>query len=77
MASLRQAINDHCKSCIYDNLAAGTWRQQVTLCSVISCPLWEVRPKATSTIPVSVLSYHGIKLDDSEALLAISGVEVN
>lgn len=62
--SLRKAINAHCKDCIYDNLAAGTWRQQVTLCSVSSCALYKVRPKTTSPIPDSVLSYYGVKSTD-------------
>ena len=59
--SLRKAINENCKSCIYDDKAAGTWRQQVTLCSVKSCALYDVRPKTTYPIPESVLSYYGVK----------------
>ena len=42
--SLRQCINDKCRWCIYDKHGAGNWRQQVTACSVIRCPLWRVRP---------------------------------
>jgi hypothetical protein len=61
--SLRKAINQHCKSCVYDDLAAGTWRQQVTVCSVKSCALYDVRPKSTHPIPESVLSYYGVKND--------------
>ena len=64
--SLRKAINENCKSCIYDDKATGTWRQQVTLCSVKSCALYEVRPKTTSAIPESVLSYYGLKTGDPE-----------
>ena len=59
--SLRTAINEHCRSCIYDNLAAGTWRQQGTLCSVPTCALFKVRPKTTHPIPESVLSYYRVK----------------
>jgi hypothetical protein len=59
--SLRAAVNDHCKSCIYDNLAPGTWRQQVTLCDAISCPLYGVRRKTAYPIPESTLSYYGDK----------------
>ena len=59
--NLRKSINEMCRGCIYDNLAAGTWRQQVTLCSVKSCALYEVRPKTSSAIPESVLSYYGVK----------------
>ena len=62
--SFRNCINNHCKSCIYDDLAAGTWRQQVTLCSAKSCPLWSVRPKTSRSIPISVLSYYEVKNDE-------------
>lgn len=59
-ATLRFLINMHCKDCIYDPLAAGTWRQQVALCAVYSCPMWEVRPMPTGPIPKSVLKYYGV-----------------
>ncbi len=62
--SLRAAINAKCKSCIFDPLAMGNWRQQVTLCSVRLCPLWEVRPVSRAPIPDSVLSYYGVQPDD-------------
>lgn len=75
MTSLRKAINDKCKSCIYDNLAAGTWRQQVTLCAVDLCSLYEVRPKTGSPIPKSVLAYYGIKSGASQALKSDSEVD--
>ncbi len=42
--SMRKAINDHCKSCIYDPLAGGTWRAQVQNCTISRCSLWEYRP---------------------------------
>ena len=42
--SMRKAINDKCKDCIYDPLAGGTWREQVAQCSCVLCPLWELRP---------------------------------
>ena len=63
MASLRKRINQHCKSCTYDDLAPGTWRQQVTHCDVKSCALYDVRPKSTRPIPESVLSYYGVEND--------------
>ena len=45
--SLRKAINDKCRQCIYDPKAGmGTWRQQVSACSVYVCPLWPHRPTA-------------------------------
>ena len=43
--SLRKAINDHCKSCSYDELDKGTWRYQVQHCGVSKCELYDVRPK--------------------------------
>jgi hypothetical protein len=69
--SLRKAINQHCLICVHDKTAAGTWRQQVTLCGVKSCALYDVRPKSTRPIPESVLSYYGVDLgeyQDKEAL---------
>ena len=43
--SLRAAINAKCKQCIYDPQSGlGTWRQQVGACTVVRCPIWEVRP---------------------------------
>lgn len=44
--SLRKAIDENCKECIYDPLAGGSWRKQVTLCTVNKCPLYPVRPLA-------------------------------
>ena len=58
--SLRKCINEHCKTCIYDPKAAGTWRQQVTLCTVTGCPLYLARPTTKAPIPESVLDYHQV-----------------
>ena len=66
--SLRQSVNDACKQCVYDPFAAGTWKQQVTLCSFFSCPLWKVRPRTASTIPEKVLRFYGVKTDESQRL---------
>jgi hypothetical protein len=46
--SLRKAINDKCRDCIYDSLARGTWRQQVEGCTIKSCSLWPHRPMSTA-----------------------------
>ncbi len=59
-SSLRQCVNDNCRSCIYDPQAAGTWRQQVTLCTVKNCALYPVRPMTKAPIPESVLDYYMI-----------------
>lgn len=56
MPSLRKAINEKCKDCIYDKCSVGNWRVQVTLCTVVVCPLYEVRPKTKAVIPDSVLA---------------------
>jgi len=69
--SLRKAINQHCLNCVYDKLAPGKWRQQVTLCSVKSCALYDVRPKPTRPIPESVLSYYEASLDEYQAKEAL------
>ena len=42
--SLRKRIDLMCRSCIYDGLAQGNWRQQVTACACDYCPLCAVRP---------------------------------
>ena len=41
---LRKAVDNHCKSCIYDELEPGTWRQQVEQCTVTICDLYPFRP---------------------------------
>jgi hypothetical protein len=48
--SLRKAINDKCKDCIYDELDKGNWRQQVGDCRVFNCPLYPVRPVSSVDI---------------------------
>ena len=67
--SLRKAINQHCLNCVYDKLAPGKWRQQVTLCSVKSCALYDVRPQPTSSIPESTLRCYGVSLAEPQALI--------
>jgi hypothetical protein len=42
--SPRKAIGKFCKSCIYDQHQSGTWRLQVQMCNVTTCPLFEFRP---------------------------------
>ncbi len=43
--SLRKRIDLMCRSCIYDELAPGNWRQQTMACQCDYCPLWAVRPE--------------------------------
>ena len=66
--SLRASINQHCKQCIVDRCSPGNWRQQVTLCSVENCPLWNVRPRTTAAITKSVLRWYGAEKGDFEIL---------
>lgn len=56
--SLRRPVNAHCRSCIYDDQAPGTWLAQVTLCPCNDCELFDVRP-TTNKIPDSVFEYYG------------------
>jgi len=56
--SMRNRIDENCRQCIYDNGAAGTWRQQVTLCPVTSCTFHDIRPISKSAIPESTLDYY-------------------
>ena len=72
MASFKSAVTRHCKSCVFDSSASGTWKQQVTLCSVKKCALWEVRPKTPNVIPDSVLSYYGVGLVEYEQVKGTS-----
>lgn len=50
MASLKAAINNMCKQCIYDKAEPGTWREQAENCKATSCALYEVRPMTSATI---------------------------
>jgi hypothetical protein len=44
--SLREAINNMCRHCIYDCQSSGNWRQQVEACTSQECPLFAVRPRS-------------------------------
>ena len=46
--SMRKAINEKCRDCIYDSLAGGTWRQQTEACTCTDCSLFPYRPVSTS-----------------------------
>ena len=43
MASYKDAVQNMCKSCIYDSREPGNWVEQVTMCTATPCPLWPVR----------------------------------
>ncbi len=58
------AINEYCKSCIYDPKAGGSWREQVEMCGSQHCPLWQHRPKTVATINANrKCRSEGINLD--------------
>ena len=44
--SMRAAIDQMCKECIYDDQfkGGGTWRMQVEACTLTTCPLYLFRP---------------------------------
>lgn len=44
MASRKRAIEQHCRNCIADEYAPGTWRAHVGNCTALSCALWPFRP---------------------------------
>ena len=69
--SFRKCVDKNCKSCIYDPKVAGTWRQQVTLCSVKDCELYPVRPVTKAPIPEAVLDYYQVT-EAEHALYALS-----
>jgi len=47
--SAKQAIKAHCKGCIYDPLAGGTWIEQVENCTITKCELYDYRPLTAKT----------------------------
>lgn len=47
--TLRAAVNAHCKGCIYDPLAGGTWLQQIDSCEITKCEMYEWRPRLKIT----------------------------
>ncbi|MHC4346124.1 MAG: hypothetical protein ACYSUP_15735 [Planctomycetota bacterium] len=65
--SRTQAIEQNCRSCVYDPANDGTWRQQTTLCSCHDCFLWHWRPVSASDLPEPLLDAYG--LTDAEKLL--------
>ena len=67
--SLRKRIDQNCKGCIYDSSAPGTWRQQVSLCCMESCPFRGIRAKPTSPIPESTLRWYGVDLAEYQRLM--------
>ena len=45
--SLRAAIDQHCKNCLYDpGRGNGAWREQIDRCTSTNCAIWPVRPRS-------------------------------
>jgi hypothetical protein len=64
MKSLRKAINDMCKACIYDSSPGnGNWRQQVTACTAPKCPLYPVRPVTKPKKRTSLIAQENDQID--------------
>ena len=55
--SLRAAINDKCKECLFDEQERGTWREQIFMCADVRCPLYRVRPRPAITADCRVLEW--------------------
>jgi len=63
MITLRAAINDKCRECVFDRHGPDPWRQQAEAYTAISCPLYSVRPTAlTSRRPKSLDALKNRKL---------------
>lgn len=45
--SLRAAIDAHCRECGACD-AGANWREHISCCAVLSCPIWPVRPISRS-----------------------------
>ncbi len=44
MSKMRKAIDEKCRDCNYDNLDAGSWREQIEKCIDTACSLHPLRP---------------------------------
>ena len=44
-----KAIHAHCKGCIYDPKAGGSWVEQVEACTVTKCELYDHRKLTSKT----------------------------
>lgn len=70
-ASLRSAVNAKCRGCGGIDGGRHTWRLHVSVCPVVSCPLWSVRPLATRNVPAWLASRHPSDLPEGFLSLTI------
>lgn len=72
--NLAAAVRKKCIDCIHDDQAAGTWLDQVILCTSYECPLWPVRPvkdgRGDRDVPVSagLLNEYGLTEGEVQAI---------
>lgn len=64
-----QAVTAKCRECVHDPDAAGTWREQVSVCSSVDCALWRFRPLAANA-PTWITSRNPADLPKGWASLA-------
>ncbi len=62
--SLRKAVNDYCRDCVYDPLDYGSAAQQIACCTALTCKLHPKRPVTASKIPTELLDRYGLSLED-------------
>jgi hypothetical protein len=60
-----QAIAAKCRDCAGDSADLGNWKQQVTACSVESCPLYPFRPVSSKPLPDALMQAWGIEVQPS------------
>lgn len=54
--SYRAAIDAKCRDCGGQEGGKHSWRKYTSICTVISCPLWQVRPLASRNVPAWLAS---------------------
>jgi len=59
--SMRKAVNDKCKECIYDPKAGGTWKSQTESCPSTTCPIHPYRPVTAETARIRAKEKKAIK----------------
>ena len=61
-------MDAYCKGYAFDCEDRGTWRQQVSACTMKDCELHPVRPvgdhNKKTVLPMELLKYWNIELDD-------------
>ena len=67
LVNRKQAIDAHCRDCIYDAQSIGTWRYQVEACTSLNCKLHQFRPLTKSTKEtIKQKKYDKMSIEDKE-----------